>query len=61
MVIGIIFLIAGILIAVYPMLLSLIVATMLICIGVFIISVNYHYRKTARHFDDPFMDFFIRF
>lgn len=61
MIIGVIFLIAGILIAIYPMLLSLIVASMLIFIGVFVIAVNYHYKRMSKRFDDPFMDFFIRF
>ncbi len=58
MVLGIILIIAGILIAVYPPLLSLIVASVLIFAGIFLVYVGYYYRKISRKFGDPFMDFF---
>ncbi len=61
MLVGIIFVLAGILIAVYPPLLSLVVAGMLILIGVSLISISYHYKKMSKHIDNPFVDFFIRF
>ena len=61
MIIGILFIIAGIMIAVYPPLLSLIVASLLIVIGLTILMASLHYKRMARQFDDPFLNFFIRF
>jgi len=52
---------AGILIALYPPLLSIIVATLLIFIGSTLALVSYRFKKMNRHFDDPFTNFFIRF
>jgi ABC-type bacteriocin/lantibiotic exporter with double-glycine peptidase domain len=60
MLIGGIFIIAGILIAIYPKLLSIIVASILIFIGIFFISIGYYYRRISRTFDNPFIDFFFR-
>ncbi len=60
MVIGLIFILSGILIAIYPPLLSFIVASVLILVGIFFIYLGYHYRKIAKKFDDPFIDFFLR-
>ena len=61
MLLGIISIVAGILIAVYPQLLSLIVAGVLIFIGIILISIRQHYKKISKHIDNPFVDFFIRF
>lgn len=61
MVIGALFILAGILIAVNPPLLSLIVASVLIMIGLSFVSMSYHYKRMSKQFKDPFMDFFIRF
>jgi len=61
MIFGICLIIAGILIALYPPLLSIIVATILILIGIAFASISYRYKKMKRHFENPFMDFFIRF
>ena len=60
MVLGVIFVIAGILIAVYPPLLSLIVAAILIMAGVFFLYLGYYYKKASKRFEDPFMNFFFR-
>lgn len=60
MIVGIILILAGILIAVYPELLSLIVASILILIGIFSVSIGYHARKVSKKFGDPFVDFFFR-
>jgi len=60
MVLGIILIIAGILIAVYPPLLALIVASILVFAGIFFIYLGYYYKKISRTFDDPFMNFFFR-
>lgn len=61
MFLGVIFILAGILIAIYPPLLSIIVAGVLILIGVSLLSISYHYKKMSKHFENPWMDFFIRF
>ena len=61
MFLGIMFIIAGFLIAVYPPLLSLIVAGLLFFIGIVLVSISYHYKKMSKHMDNPFMDFFIRY
>ena len=61
MFVGAIFILAGILIALNPPLLSFIVAMMLILLGIGFVSMSYHYKKISKQFEDPFMDFFIRF
>ena len=61
MVAGIIFILAGILIAIYPPLLSIIVASILILIGIVVLSVSYRYKKMSKHFENPWLDFFVRF
>lgn len=61
MTVGIGLIIAGILIALYPLLLSIIVATLLIFVGITLAMISYRFKKMHRHFDNPFADFFIRF
>jgi drug/metabolite transporter (DMT)-like permease len=61
MVFGIALIVAGILIAVYPQLLSLIAASLLIFSGLFFVFLSYSYKKIARQSEDPMMKFFIRF
>lgn len=61
MIVGILFIVVGILIAAYPALLSIIVAAFLIIIGITLASMSYHFKKAKREVDNPFMDFFIRF
>lgn len=61
MIVGVIFIVVGILIAAYPQLLSIIVAAFLIMIGITLASMSYHFKKMNREVDNPFMDFFIRF
>ncbi len=61
MILGIIFICAGVLIAVYPPFLSIIVASVLILIGIGITSFSYRLKKTQRRSEDPFLDFFFRF
>ena len=58
---GVLFIIAGIMIAIYPALLSIIVATILVFIGIAILAVSYQYKRMSKHFDNPYMDFFLRF
>jgi Flp pilus assembly protein TadB len=61
MVFGILLIAAGILIAVYPPLLSWIVATVLIFAGMFLFLLGYYYRKMSRDFENPVVNFFFRF
>ena len=61
MVVGIVFIVVGILIAAYPQLLSIIVAAFLIMIGITLASISYHYKKLKREADNPFVDFFMRY
>lgn len=61
MIVGVVFVIIGILIAMYPALLSIIVAAFLIMVGITLTSISYHYKKIQREADNPFVDFFIRF
>ncbi len=61
MVIGIIFIIIGILIAAYPVLLSLIVATFFITVGIVLTGVGYRYRNKSGGSDNPFQNFFTKF
>jgi Flp pilus assembly protein TadB len=61
MVFGISLIVAGVLIAIYPPLLSLIVASFFIIGGTFLVFLSYSYKKLARSSDDPAMKFFIRY
>jgi Flp pilus assembly protein TadB len=56
---GIMLIVCGLLIAAYPPLLSMIVATLLIFSGVIMLTIWYRFKKSARKFDDPFMGFFM--
>lgn len=58
---GILFIVGGVLIALYPPLLSIIVATMMIFLGISFMVVGYYYRKMAKKVENPYVDFFIRF
>ncbi|MDP8299391.1 MAG: hypothetical protein P9L88_05765 [Candidatus Tantalella remota] len=60
MLFGAILIICGILIAVYPPLLSLVVAAVLVAVGTILSIISYRYKKTAKQFDDPFLDFFMK-
>ncbi|UCG34946.1 MAG: hypothetical protein JSW17_05515 [Candidatus Omnitrophota bacterium] len=60
MLLGIILIGAGILIAIYPPLLSLIVALVLIFTGIAFVYLGYYYRKASKKFENPFIDFFFR-
>jgi uncharacterized membrane protein HdeD (DUF308 family) len=61
MIAGIVLIVAGLLIALYPPLLSLIVATLLIVLGIAVIGIARSYRRSARHHDNPVIDLFFRF
>ena len=61
MFIGMLLIAAGILIAVYPPLLAIIVASVLIIIGVILITLSYRFKKMRRNTPDPYTNFFMRF
>ncbi|MFH1878815.1 MAG: hypothetical protein ABH883_08420 [Candidatus Omnitrophota bacterium] len=61
MIIGIILILSGILIALYPPLLSLIIAALLVFTGSILFLVSLRYKRISRESGDPFLDFFIRF
>ena len=61
MVAGIVLILAGILLIVFPPLLSIIVAAFLILLGVMVISIARYNRKYQRHFDNPTVEFFFRY
>lgn len=61
MVAGVVLIIAGILLVVYPPLLSIIVAVFLIFAGVMAISIARFNRRNQRHFDNPTVEFFFRY
>ncbi len=61
MVIGIMLILAGVLIAIYPPLLSIIVALLLIFIGSFLAISSYRFKKLKRKIPNSYFDFFIRY
>jgi Flp pilus assembly protein TadB len=61
MVAGITLIVAGILLVVYPPLLSIIVALFLIFSGVMVISIARYNRRYQRHFDNPTIERFFRY
>jgi hypothetical protein len=60
MVAGIVLIIAGVLLVIYPPLLSLIVAGFLILVGTMVISIARYNRKYHRHYDNPTIEFFFK-
>lgn len=60
MIAGIILILAGILLVIYPPLLSIIVAAFLILSGVLAISIARYNRRLERHFDNPTIEIFFR-
>ncbi len=60
MIAGITLILAGILLVIYPPLLSIIVAAFLIMSGVMVISIARYNRRLKRHFDNPTIDIFFR-
>ena len=61
MILGIVLIASGIMIAVYPPLLSLVVAALLMSTGTIACVASYRYKKLTRRVDDPFLDFFMKF
>ena len=61
MIAGIVLIVAGILLLIYPPLLSIIVAAFLIFAGALALSIARYNRKVQRHFDNPTVEFFFRY
>lgn len=61
MITGIILILCGLLIAIFPALLSLIVAFFLIMQGIVILLLAYDYRRRARRSDVALIDYIFRF
>ena len=61
MVAGLVLIVAGILIAIYPPLLSIIVAMLLMFLGAITMVAAYFDRKLSRHHDNPVIELFLRF
>ncbi len=61
MVAGIVLIIAGILLVLYPPLLSIIVALFLIFMGITFISIARFNRRHNRHFENPTIELFFRY
>lgn len=61
MIVGIFLIGAGIMIALYPPLLSIVVASLLIVAGISLALVSYHFKKMNRNYSDPFTNFFMKF
>ena len=59
--VGIVLILAGILLIVFPALLSFIVAAFLILTGAVAISIARHNRKFQRHYENPTIEFFFRY
>jgi hypothetical protein len=58
---GVFLIVAGILIVMYPPLLSIIVAVLLIALGTTVVAIGYHNRKLRQHYDNPVIELFFRF
>ncbi len=58
---GTILIVAGILIAIFPKLLSIIVATVLILSGALTLAVAYYDRKLRRRSTNPAIEFILRY
>ena len=61
MAVGIFLIILGILIAMFPQLLSIIVAAFMIMVGVTLASISYNFKQMKKEADNPFFDFFIKY
>jgi Flp pilus assembly protein TadB len=61
MVVGGILMFFAVLIALFPELLSYIVAFLIFSAGLSTFLVSYRFKKMNRTFDNPFIDFFIKF
>jgi drug/metabolite transporter (DMT)-like permease len=61
MIAGIVLILAGVLLIVYPPLLSIIVAAVLIFTGIMVLSIANYNRKHQRHYENPTIELFFRY
>jgi UPF0716 family protein affecting phage T7 exclusion len=61
MIAGIVLILAGVLLIIYPPLLSIIVAAFLIFAGIMVLSVVHYNRKHQRHYENPTVELFFRY
>lgn len=60
MVAGVVFILAGVLLVIYPPLLAIIVAAFLMVTGIMLISIARYNRRLAHHFGNPTVEFMLR-
>ena len=58
---GIVLIVAGLLIAVFPPLLAWVVAAVLIAVGVLVLTSAHYHRKQARHAGNPVIELIFRY
>lgn len=61
MIFGVLLIACGIMIMLYPPLLSIIVGSIVILGGLILCVVSYRFKKMSRRIEDPFLDFFVKF
>ena len=60
MIAGILFILAGILIAIYPPVLTMAFAALLVMLGAMIMVIAYRQKRLRRHFESPAIEFILR-
>ncbi|HQL40945.1 MAG TPA: hypothetical protein PLO93_01450 [Candidatus Omnitrophota bacterium] len=60
MILGFLYILARVVLFIFPQLLAFFVAALFILIGAVIMYISLYYRRMARRFDDPIMDFIFR-
>lgn len=58
---GIILILSGLLIAIYPPLLAWVVAVILITMGALVLTTAYYHRKRAYHAENPVIELIFRY
>jgi Flp pilus assembly protein TadB len=61
MITGILLIVCGMMIVLYPPLLSIVVGALIISAGSILCVISYRYKKMSRRIEDPFLDFFVKF
>jgi len=61
MIAGIGLILAGVLLIIYPPLLSIIVAAVLVFAGIMVLSIANYNRKHLRHYENPTVELFFRY
>jgi Flp pilus assembly protein TadB len=60
MIFGILYIIAGILLVLFPQLLAFMVAFIFIVTGISMMYMSYYYKRTSHRFNDSYIDFMFR-